>query len=331
MGRLYNNIIETVGRTPLVKLNRIPASAGIDPSTTIALKCEFFNPLGSVKDRIGMAMIDDAERRGTINKDTVIIEPTSGNTGIALAFVAAARGYKLVLTMPETMSLERRTLLAMLGAKLVLTPGTEGMKGAIARAEELHKNTPNSWIPQQFNNPANPAIHMTTTAEEIWDDTDGKVDILISAVGTGGTITGCVEVIRARKPSFQAIAVEPADSPVITQTLKGEPVKPGPHKIQGTGAGFVPNNLHLKDSSGNPQITECIKVTNDDAFAMARRLAKEEGILGGISSGANVWAAIEVAKRPGNQGKMIVTVACSTGERYLSTALAAEARAEVGG
>ena len=331
MGRIYQDIVETVGRTPLVRLNRIPASLGIDPSTTIALKCEFFNPLGSVKDRIGMAMIEDAERRGVLTKETVIIEPTSGNTGIALAFVAAARGYKLVLTMPETMSLERRTLLAMLGAKLVLTPGTEGMKGAIARAEELHKNTPNSWIPQQFNNPANPAIHMSTTAEEIWDDTDGKVDILISAVGTGGTITGCVEVIRARKPSFQAIAVEPADSPVITQTLKGEPVKPGPHKIQGTGAGFVPNNLHLKDSGGNPQITECIKVTNDDAFAMARRLAKEEGILGGISSGANVWAAIEVAKRPGNQGKMIVTVACSTGERYLSTALAAEARAEVGG
>ena len=331
MGRIYQDIVETVGRTPLVRLNRIPASLGIDPSTTIALKCEFFNPLGSVKDRIGMAMIEDAERRGVLTKETVIIEPTSGNTGIALAFVAAARGYKLVLTMPETMSLERRTLLAMLGAKLVLTPGTEGMKGAIARAEELHKNTPNSWIPQQFNNPANPAIHMTTTAEEIWDDTDGKVDILISAVGTGGTITGCVEVIRARKPGFQAIAVEPADSPVITQTLKGEPVKPGPHKIQGTGAGFVPNNLHLKDASGNPQITECIKVTNDDAFVMARRLAKEEGILGGISSGANVWAAIEVAKRPGNQGKMIVTVACSTGERYLSTALAAEARAEVGG
>ncbi|HET6409652.1 MAG TPA: cysteine synthase A, partial [Chthoniobacteraceae bacterium] len=309
MGRIYNNIVETVGHTPLVKLNRIPESAGIDPSTTIALKCEFFNPLGSVKDRIGMAMIEDAEKRGVINKDTVIIEPTSGNTGIALAFVAAAKGYKLILTMPETMSTERRVLLAMLGAKLVLTPGTEGMKGAIARAEDLHANTPNSWIPQQFNNPANPEIHRQTTAEEIWEDTDGKVDIVIAAVGTGGTITGCVEVIKARKPDFQAIAVEPTDSPVITQTLKGEPLKPGPHKIQGTGAGFVPNNLHLKDDAGNGQIVECVKVSNDDAFAMARRLAKEEGILAGISSGANVWAALEVAKRPENKGKTIVTVA----------------------
>jgi cysteine synthase A len=331
MGHIYNNIVETVGRTPLVKLNKIPASLGVDAGTTIALKCEFFNPLGSVKDRIGMAMIEDAEQRGVLKQDTVIIEPTSGNTGIALAFVAAAKGYKIILTMPETMSLERRTLLAMLGAKLVLTPGTEGMKGAIARAEELHKNTPNSWIPQQFNNPANPAIHMKTTAEEIWADTDGGVDILVSAVGTGGTITGVCEVIKPRKPSFQAIAVEPMDSPVISQTLKGEPIKPGPHKIQGTGAGFVPNNLHLKDAAGNAQIVECIKVTNDDSFAMARRLAKEEGILVGISTGANVWAAIEVAKRPENKGKTIVTIACSTGERYLSTALAAEARAEVGG
>ncbi|MEQ1859095.1 MAG: cysteine synthase A [Chthoniobacteraceae bacterium] len=331
MGRLYNNIIETVGRTPLVKLNRIPASAGIDPGTVVALKCEFFNPLGSVKDRIGMSMIEDAEKRGVLTKDTVIIEPTSGNTGIALAFVAAAKGYKLILTMPETMSQERRVLLAMLGAKLVLTPGSEGMKGAIARAEELLANTPNSWMPQQFNNPANPAIHRTTTAEEIWEDTDGKVDFVVAAVGTGGTITGCVEVIKPRKPSFAAIAVEPADSPVINQTLKGEPVKPGPHKIQGTGAGFVPGNLHLKDEAGNPQITECIKVSNDDAFAMARRLAKEEGILVGISTGANVVAALEVAKRPENKGKTIVTIACSTGERYLSTALAADARAEVGG
>ena len=331
MGKIYNNIVETVGHTPLVKLNRIPASLGVDPSTTIALKCEFFNPLGSVKDRIGMAMIEDAEKRGILKKDTTIIEPTSGNTGIALAFVAAAKGYKLILTMPETMSLERRTLLAMLGAKLVLTPGSEGMKGAIARAEELVQNTPGSWMPQQFNNPANPAIHMKTTAEEIWADTDGKVDIFIAAVGTGGTITGCVEVIKPRKPGFQAIAVEPADSPVISQTLAGQPVKPGPHKIQGTGAGFVPNNLHLKDSAGNPQIVECVKVSNDDSFAMARRLAKEEGILVGISTGANVWAAIEVAKRPENKGRMIVTIACSTGERYLSTALAAEAKAEVGG
>jgi len=284
-----------------------------------------------VKDRIGLSMIEDAEKRGILKKDTVIIEPTSGNTGIALAFVAAAKGYKIILTMPETMSLERRTLLAMLGAKLVLTPGTEGMKGAIAKAEQLAKETPNAWIPQQFENPANPAIHMKTTAVEIWDDTDGKVDILVAAVGTGGTITGCVEVIKAKKPSFQAIAVEPKDSPVISQTLAGQPVKPGPHKIQGTGAGFVPGNLHLKDSAGNPQIVECVQVSNDDAFAMARRLAKEEGILVGISTGANVVAAIEVANRPENKGKTIVTIACSTGERYLSTPLAAEARAQVGG
>ena len=327
MGQLYNNIVETVGRTPLVKLNRV--TAGID--ATIALKCEFFNPLGSVKDRIGMSMIEAAEREGKLTRETVIVEPTSGNTGIALAFVAAAKGYKLILTMPETMSLERRTLLAMLGAKLVLTPGSEGMKGAIARAEELVQNTPNAWMPQQFNNAANPEVHRRTTAEEIWADTDGKVDILVSAVGTGGTITGCCEVIKPRRPSFEAIAVEPKDSPVISQTLAGQPMKPGPHKIQGTGAGFIPNNLHLKDAGGNLQIAECIQVTNDDAFAMARRLAKEEGILAGISTGANVWAAIEVAKRPQNKGKLIVTIACSTGERYLTTPLAAEARAEVGG
>lgn len=326
MGRIYNNIVETVGRTPLVRLNKV--TAGVD--ATILLKCEFFNPLGSVKDRIGMAMIEEAEKRGTLKKDTTIIEPTSGNTGIALAFVAAAKGYKLILTMPETMSLERRTLLALLGAKLVLTPGAEGMKGAIARANQIQKETPNSWIPQQFDNPANPEIHRKTTAEEIWADTDGKVDILVSAVGTGGTITGVCEVIKPRKPSFQAIAVEPKDSAVISQCLAGEPLKPGPHKIQGTGAGFIPLNLHLKDSKGNPQISECIQVSNDDSFIMARRLAKEEGILAGISTGANVWAAIEVAKRPENKGKMIVTVACSTGERYLSTALAAEAKAEVG-
>ncbi len=327
MGKIYNNIVETVGRTPLVKLNKV--TAGID--ATILLKCEFFNPLGSVKDRIGLAMIEDAEKRGILKQDTVIIEPTSGNTGIALAFVAAAKGYRIILTMPETMSLERRTLLAMLGAKLVLTEGAKGMKGAIAKAEELAKETPNSWIPQQFENPANPAIHMKTTAEEIWADTDGQVDIFVSAVGTGGTITGCCEVIKPRKASFQAIAVEPIDSPVISQTLAGQEVKPGPHKIQGTGAGFVPKNLHLKDSQGNPQIVEAVKVSNDDAFAMARRLAKEEGLLVGISTGANVIAALEVARRPENKGKMIVTIACSTGERYLSTALAAEARAEVGG
>ncbi len=326
MGRIYNNIVETVGRTPLVKLNKV--TAGVD--ATILLKCEFFNPLSSVKDRIGMAMIEAAEQSGVLKKDTTIIEPTSGNTGIALAFVAAAKGYKLILTMPETMSLERRTLLAMLGAKLVLTPGAEGMKGAIAKAEALAKETPNSWIPQQFENPANPAIHAKTTAVEIWEDTDGKVDILVAGVGTGGTITGCVEVIKPKKPSFQAIAVDPKDSPVIAQTLAGQPVKPGPHKIQGLGAGFIPKNLHLKDAAGNSLITESVQVSNDDAFAMARRLAKEEGILCGISSGANVVAAIEVAKRPENKGKIIVTIAPSTGERYLSTALAAEARAEVG-
>ncbi len=323
---ILNNIVETVGKTPLVRLNKV--TAGLN--ATVALKCEFFNPLGSVKDRIGMAMIEDAEQRGILTKDTVIIEPTSGNTGIALAFVAAAKGYKLILTMPETMSMERRTLLALLGAELVLTEGPKGMKGAIAKATELVASTPNAWMPQQFENPANPAIHMKTTAEELWADTDGKIDILVAAVGTGGTITGCCEVIKPRKASFQAIAVEPEASPVINQTLAGQPVQPGPHKIQGTGAGFVPANLHLKDSAGNPQITECIKVSNDEAFAMARRLAAEEGILVGISTGANVVAAIQVAQRPENAGKLIVTIACSTGERYLSTALADEARAKVG-
>ncbi|MFM1942713.1 MAG: cysteine synthase [Verrucomicrobiota bacterium] len=327
MSRIFDNIVETVGGTPLVRLNRV--TAGLE--ATVLLKCEFFNPLGSVKDRIGRAMIEAAERKGLLTKDTVIIEPTSGNTGIALAFVCAAKGYQLILTMPETMSVERRTLLAMLGAKLVLTPGAEGMKGAIKRAEELARETPNSWIPQQFENEANPEVHRQTTAEEIWADTDGAVDILVAAVGTGGTITGCTEVILPRKPGFRAIAVEPKDSPVISQTLAGEPVKPGPHKIQGTGAGFVPANLHLKGAGGEGQICEAVQVSNEDAFAMARRLAKEEGLLVGISTGANVWAALEVAKRPENKGKVIVTVACSTGERYLSTPLAAEARAEVGG
>ena len=318
---IYENVLGTVGRTPLVKLQRI--SAGLP--ATIAVKCEFFNPLGSVKDRIGAAMIEAGEREGKITPQTTIVEPTSGNTGIALAFVAAAKGYKLILTMPESMSLERRTLLALLGAKLELTPAAEGMKGAIARAEALAKEIPGSFIPQQFKNPANPAIHKKTTAEEIWNDTDGKVDIFISAVGTGGTITGVSEVIKARKKSFQAIAVEPKDSPVITQTRAGQPVKPGPHKIQGTGAGFIPDNLHLDI------VDEVITVSNEDAFAMARRICKEEGMLVGISTGANVHVALEVAKRPENKGKLIVTIGCSTGERYLTTALADEARRLVGG
>ncbi len=318
---IHDSILGTVGKTPLVKLQRV--TAGLP--ATVALKCEFFNPLGSVKDRIGAAMIAAGEKEGKLTPKTTIIEPTSGNTGIALAFVAAAKGYRLILTMPESMSLERRTLLALLGAKLELTPATEGMKGAIARAEALAKEIPDSWIPQQFKNPANPAIHRQTTAEEIWSDTDGKVDMLVSAVGTGGTITGVAEVIKSRKKSFRAIAVEPKDSPVISQTRSGQPVKPGPHKIQGTGAGFVPDNLHLD------VVDEVLTVSNDDAFAMARRICKEEGMLVGISTGANVHAAIEVAKRPENKGKLIVTIGCSTGERYLTTALAEEARRLVGG
>ncbi|NBT90267.1 MAG: cysteine synthase A [Verrucomicrobia bacterium] len=318
---VHDSILGTVGKTPLVKLQRV--TAGLP--ATVALKCEFFNPLGSVKDRIGAAMIAAGEKEGRITPKTTIIEPTSGNTGIALAFVAAAKGYRLILTMPESMSLERRTLLALLGAKLELTPATEGMKGAIARAEALAKEIPESWIPQQFKNPANPAIHRQTTAEEIWADTDGKVDMLVSAVGTGGTITGVAEVIKSRKKSFQAVAVEPKDSPVISQTRSGQPVKPGPHKIQGTGAGFVPDNLHLDI------VDEVLTVSNDDAFAMARRICKEEGMLVGISTGANVHAAIEVAKRPENKGKLLVTIGCSTGERYLTTALAEEARRLVGG
>jgi len=316
----FNDIVGTVGRTPLVKLNRI--TAGLE--ATIAVKAEFFNPLGSVKDRIGAAMVAAAEADGRLTPSTTIIEPTSGNTGIALAFVAAAKGYKLILTMPESMSVERRTLLALLGAQLVLTPAAEGMKGAIARAEQLQRETPGSWIPQQFENPANPEIHRKTTAEEIWADTDGKIDIFVAAVGTGGTLTGVSEVIKSRKKDFRAVAVEPKDSPVITQTMRGEPLKPGPHKIQGAGAGFVPKNLHIGI------VDEAITVSNEDALAMARRLAKEEGLLVGISTGANVWAAVELAKRPENKGKLIVTIACSTGERYLSTALAEEARKEVG-
>lgn len=316
---LYPDIVATVGRTPLVKLNRVAR----DVHATIALKGEFFNPLGSVKDRIGYAMINAAERDGRLHPGTTIIEPTSGNTGIALAFVAAARGYPLVLTMPESMSLERRTLLALLGARLVLTPASGGMKAAISRAEELHQEIADSWIPQQFENPANPEIHRQTTAQEIWNDTDGKADILVSAVGTGGTLTGVSEVIKSRKPGFTSIAVEPKDSPVISQTRNGEPLKPGPHKIQGTGAGFVPRNLNLD------VVDDVILVSNEDAIAVARQLALEEGILAGISTGANVWAALQVAARPENKGKLIVTIGCSTGERYLSTALAEEARKQV--
>ena len=316
---VYPDIISTVGRTPLIKLNRIAA----DVPAIIALKGEFFNPLGSVKDRIGVAMINAAERDGILTPKTTIIEPTSGNTGIALAFVAAARGYKLILTMPESMSLERRTLLALLGAQLVLTPAAEGMKGAIKKAEDLNKELADSWIPQQFNNPANPEIHRKTTAEEIWKDTDGRVDILVSAVGTGGTLTGISEVIKSRKKEFLSIAVEPKDSPVITQTRSGQPLKPGPHKIQGTGAGFVPKNLNLQI------LDDVITVSNDDAILTARRLALEEGILAGISTGANVWAALQAARRPENKGKLIVTIGCSTGERYLSTPLADEARKQV--
>ncbi len=316
----HQNIVDSVGRTPLVRLNRISAGLG----ATIALKGEFKEPLGSVKDRIGRAMIEAAEADGRLTPGTTIIEPTSGNTGIALAFVAASKGYRLILTMPETMSLERRTLLTLLGAELELTPGPKGMKGAIERAHEIHAATPGSWIPQQFENPANPEAHRRTTAEEIWADTEGGIDIFVAAVGTGGTITGVSEVIKSRKPSLQAIAVEPAASPVISQTLRGEPLVPGPHKIQGTGAGFVPKNLNLAI------LDEVIQVSNEDAIRTAQRLAREEGLLVGISTGANVWAALQVAARPENAGRLIVTVGCSTGERYLSTALADEARAKVG-
>jgi cysteine synthase A len=313
MGRIHSDMTKTIGRTPLVRLNRV--TAGIEAE--VAVKCEFFNPLSSVKDRIGVAMIEAAEGDGRIGKGSTIIEPTSGNTGIALAFVCAAKGYRLILTMPDTMSEERRVLLRMLGAELILTPGAEGMPGAIRKAEQLQKESKNAFVPQQFNNPANPEIHRRTTAVEIWDDTDGRVDAAVVGVGTGGTITGVAEVIKSKKPGFKAIAVEPADSAVISGG------KPGPHKIQGIGAGFIPKNLNMSI------VDDVITVTNDDAFAMARRLSREEGILCGISSGANVWAAIQYAKRPENKGKLIVTIAPSTGERYLSTPLAAEARAEV--
>ena len=311
LGHTFSNIIDTTFNTPLVKLNRVVPAGGAD----VYLKLEFFNPLASVKDRIGRAMIEDAEKRGVLNKDTHIVEPTSGNTGIALAFVAAAKGYKLTLTMPESMSVERRSLLRILGANLVLTPAADGMRGAIAKANELVATIPNAWMPQQFENPANPAVHERTTGPEIWEDSKGKADIIVAGVGTGGTITGVTRYIRKHNPNFQAIAVEPVNSPVITQTLAGQPPKPGPHKIQGIGAGFVPKNLDTTLLSGTEQ------VTNEEAFEVARRLAKEEGILGGISTGGNVAAAIRIAARPENKGKFIVTVGCSFGERYLSTLL----------
>ena len=301
----YANIVDTTFNTPLVKLGKlIPVE-----HATVLLKLEFFNPFASVKDRIGRAMIEAAEASGVLNRETKIIEPTSGNTGIALAFVAAAKGYDLTLTMPESMSVERRGMLRALGAKLVLTPAKDGMKGALAKAQELADSTPGSWVPQQFENPANPAIHEKTTGKEIWEDTGGRVDAIVAGVGTGGTITGVTRYIQAKNSAFQVIAVEPADSPVISGG------KPGPHKIQGIGAGFVPKNLDTSLLNGVET------VTNEEAFAWARRLASVEGILGGISTGANVAAAARVAARPEYRGKVIVTVACSFGERYLSTPL----------
>ena len=310
MSRIYNDITETIGNTPLVRLNRTAKKHGA--IADVLLKLEFFNPLSSVKDRIGVALINAAQQAGKIKPDTVIIEPTSGNTGIALAFVAAAKGLKLILTMPETMSLERRKLLKILGAKLVLTPGDKGVKGAIARAEELNQQIPNSFIPQQFSNPANPEIHRKTTAEEIWRDTDGKVDIVVSGVGTGGTITGIAEVIKKRKPSFKAIAVEPAKSPVISGGA------PGPHKLQGIGAGFIPANLNTKI------VDEVIKVNEEDAGPVSKEVNQLDGIPVGISSGAAIWAALQVAKRPENKGKTIVAIVPSSAERYLSTWLFAD-------
>jgi len=310
MSRIFNDIIQTIGNTPLVKLNRVTKGS----KATVLVKLESFNPLSSVKDRIGAAMIEAAEKKGLLKEGSVIIEPTSGNTGIALAFVAAVKGYRLILTMPETMSVERRQLLKIFGAELVLTDGAKGMKGAIEKAEELHKSTPGSFMPQQFNNPANPEIHRKTTAEEIWNDTDGKIDILVAGVGTGGTLTGVSEVIKKKKKDFKVIAVEPVDSPVLSGG------NPGPHKIQGIGAGFVPQVLN-KDI-----IDEVIRVSNDDAGKVARELAKLEGILAGISSGAALWAALEVAKRNENKGKIIVVVLPDTGERYLTTWLFQDAK-----
>lgn len=305
MSRLFKDITETIGHTPLVRLNRLTQGLHAE----VYAKLEFFNPLGSVKDRIGNNMITAAERAGKLTPDTVIIEPTSGNTGIALAFVAAARGYRIILTMPDSMSIERRNLLLLLGAELVLTPAQEGMPGAIRKAEELAKSFPHAFIPQQFENPANPDVHRRTTALEIWDDTDGAVDIFVTGVGTGGTITGVAEVIKQRKPSFRAIAVEPERSPVLSGGA------PGAHQIQGIGAGFVPQILNTK------MIDEIMRVRDEDALTTARRLAREEGIPAGISSGATTWAALQVAARPENKGKMIVVIMASSAERYLSTAL----------
>lgn len=305
MRRIYEDITKTIGHTPLVRLNRI--TRGVE--ATILAKIESFNPLSSVKDRIGVSMIEAAEREGLIKEDTIILEPTSGNTGVALAFVCAAKGYRLVLTMPETMTIERRKLLKAFGAELILTPGAEGMAGAVRKAEELAAQDPRYFIPQQFKNPANPEIHRRTTAKEIWEDTEGKVDIVVAGVGTGGTITGVAEVIKPLKPNFKAIAVEPAASPVLSG---GEP---GPHPIQGIGAGFIPDVLRLD------LVDEVLQVRNEEATTMTRRLAKEEGILAGISSGAAAFAALEVAKRPENEGKLIVVVLPDTGERYLSTEL----------